>query len=98
MKTKLAYSKSCSDSIYAHIYSALRSRAGEENERLYQESISKCRTPKQIKQKAGYYAGAWQKLFNAWCDNRIPNIAVLQLLPQQHLSFEQCDDLIASWN
>ena len=48
------------------------------------------------KKLAGYYAGPWQLLFNAWCNNRVPNTAVLALLLQQCLSHFQCEEVIAA--
>lgn len=98
MKTNLAYASNCSDSLYSFIYQALQQRSGAENESLYQRAISTCRTPNQKKKMAGYYAGPWQMLFNAWCHNRVPNIAVLPVLPQQCLSSSQCEVLIADWH
>ncbi|CAM7386206.1 hypothetical protein GL381_06125 [Salmonella enterica] len=97
MKTNLAYASNCSDSVYSYIYQALQQRSGAENESLYQQAISSCRTAKQKKKLAGYYAGPWQLLFNAWCNNRVPNIAVLALLLQQCLSHFQCEEVIAAW-
>lgn len=47
MKTSLAYASNCSDSLYSFIYKALQQRSGAENESLYQQAISACRTPKQ---------------------------------------------------
>ncbi len=49
------------------------------------------------KKLAGYYAGPWQLLFNAWCNNGVPNTAVLALLLQQCLSHFQCEEVIAAW-
>jgi len=98
MKTNLAYASNCSDSLYSFIYQALQQRSGAENESLYQQAISACRTPNQKKKMAGYYAGPWQMLFNAWYHNRVPNIAVLPVLPQQCLSSSQCEVLIADWH
>ncbi|EPE9477968.1 hypothetical protein ACSOR2_004576 [Escherichia coli] len=46
----------------------------------------------------GYYAGPWQMLFNAWCHNRVPNIAVLPVLAQQCFSSLQCEELSANWH
>lgn len=60
MKTSLAYASNCSDALYSFIYKALQQRSGAENESLYQQAISACRTPKQKKKMAGYYAGPWQ--------------------------------------
>ncbi|MGB3251590.1 hypothetical protein [Buttiauxella gaviniae] len=97
MKSKLAYSSTCSESLYDYLYRKLQHRSAEENQSLYNEAISKCRTQKQIKKKAGCYSGAWQKLFNAWCENRIPNIVAITLLGQQFLTASQCDDVIAFW-
>nr|WP_015059506.1 hypothetical protein [Salmonella enterica]AFG20634.1 hypothetical protein pSH111_227_193 [Salmonella enterica subsp. enterica serovar Heidelberg] len=68
MKKQLAYASNCSDSLYSYIYRTLQKRAGDENESLYQQAISRCRTAKQKKKLAGYYAGPWQLLFNAWCN------------------------------
>ncbi|CAM7109544.1 TPA: hypothetical protein JLP25_004642 [Escherichia coli] len=98
MKTGLAYASNCSDSLYSFIYQTLQQRSVKENESLYQQAISACRSPKQKKKMAGYYAGSWQKLFNAWCHNRVPNIAVLPVLAQQCLSSLQCEELFADWN
>ncbi|HED2456522.1 TPA: hypothetical protein R4Y41_004733 [Citrobacter freundii] len=102
MKTSLAYASNCSDSLYSFIYKALQQRSGAENESLYQQAISACRTPKQKKKMAGYYAGPWQMLFNAWCYNRLPNIAVLPVLAQQCLSFKEntkiCESTLSSFN
>ncbi|EOD9019721.1 hypothetical protein ACJ5XR_004205 [Enterobacter hormaechei] len=97
MKTNLAYASNCSDSVYTYIYQALQQRSGAENESLYQQAISSCCTDKQKKKLAGYYAGPWQLLFNAWCNNRVPNTAVLALLLQQCLSHFQCEEVIAAW-
>ncbi|WP_240329402.1 hypothetical protein, partial [Enterobacter hormaechei] len=97
MKTNLAYASNCSDSVYSYIYQALQQRSGAENESLYQQAISSCCTDKQKKKLAGYYAGPWQLLFNAWCNNRVPNTAVLALLLQQCLSHFQCEEVIAAW-
>lgn len=47
MKTSLAYASNCSDALYSFIYKALQQRSGAENESLYQQAISACRTPKQ---------------------------------------------------
>ncbi|EAR9940411.1 hypothetical protein FAM88_11050 [Salmonella enterica] len=97
MKKQLAYASNCSDSLYSYIYRTLQKRAGDENESLFQQAISRCRTAKQKKKLAGYYAGPWQLLFNAWCNNRVPNTAVLALLLQQCLSHFQCEEVIAAW-
>lgn len=47
MKKQLAYASNCSDSLYSYIYRTLQKRAGDENESLYQQAISRCRTAKQ---------------------------------------------------
>lgn len=98
MKTNLAYASNCSDSLYSFIYLALQQRSGTENESLYQQAISACHTPKQKMKMGGYYASPWQMLFNAWCHNRVPNIAVLPVLAQQCFSSLQCEELIANWH
>jgi hypothetical protein len=61
--------------------------------RLFQRAVLRSK-----KKMAGYYAGPWQMLFNAWCYNRLPNIAVLPVLAQQCLSLLQCEELIADWH
>ncbi|WP_250145385.1 hypothetical protein ACM425_24750 (plasmid) [Escherichia coli] len=50
MKKQLAYASNCSDSLYSYIYRTLQKRAGDENESLYQQAISRCRTAKQKKE------------------------------------------------
>lgn len=53
MKKQLAYASNCSDSLYSYIYRTLQKRAGDENESLYQQAISSCRTAKQKKKLPG---------------------------------------------
>ena len=68
------------DGTYSAIYTALMERAATENEGLYQAAIAKCKTKRQRASKAGYYAGRWQQLFDAWLNKKIGNLRVRECL------------------
>ncbi len=95
--TSLARANTSSEEIFNTLYDQLHHRAAGENESLYQQALAQCRTPTQRKEMAGYYAGAWQKLFSAWTESKIPNVIALKALGHQSLSVDFCDDLIAYW-
>jgi len=95
--TPLVRANTSSEAIFNMLYDQLQHRAARENESLYQQALAQCRTHAQRKTMAGYYAGAWQKLFSAWTSSKIPNVIALQVLGHQSLSVDFCDDLIAYW-
>jgi len=97
MKTTLTYAGNASDAEYRVIYRALQRLSAAENESLYQLAITSCQTQKQIQAKAGRYAGVWQAVFNAWCENRLPNVAVRPLLFRPVLSTMAFDQLMTRW-
>ena len=76
----LAYARDASESLFDYIYVNLQSKSSTENQALYLQAIAKCKTQKQRKQKAGYYAGKWQRLFDKWVNNQIENTFVLESL------------------
>jgi hypothetical protein len=96
MKKQLAYASNCSDCLYSYIYRTLQKRAGDENESLYQQAISSCRTAKQKRNWPGIMP-VHGSCYSTWCNNRVPNTAVLALLLQQCLSHFQCEEVIAAW-
>ncbi|UKS49876.1 hypothetical protein [Klebsiella michiganensis] len=70
MKKQLAYASNCSDSLYSYIYRTLQKRAGDENESLYQQAISRCRTAKEgaNKQVISSQADSLIKISRIWAD------------------------------
>jgi len=68
------------DGTYGAIYTALMERAKAENEGLYRAAIAKCKNKRQRESKAGYYAGRWQQLFDAWLNKKIGNLRVRECL------------------
>lgn len=92
--SKLSFAGNCSEKIFNHFYDVLLARSATENEALYQTALSKCSTAKERNKAAGCYSGPWQMLFNAWCQSKVPNLILIQLLKHKSISFEECDHVI----
>lgn len=97
MSTSLTFANDSTDAEYGVIYRALQKLSGAENDSLYQAAIASCTTQKQIRAKAGRYAGVWQEIFNAWCENKLPNVAVIPLLFRPVLTRPAFNQLVERW-
>ncbi len=80
--------------VFIRIFIALCKTGWYENESLFSRPFPAA-VQLNKKKLAGYYAGPWQLLFNAWCNNRVPNTAVLALLLSGAYLF-QCEEVIAA--
>ena len=63
--------RNCTETRFNQLWDALHEKSSAENESLFQQELHRCRSKRQRSKLAGRFAGAWQTLFDAFCEGRV---------------------------
>ena len=87
--------RNCTETRFNHLWDALHEKSSAENESLFQQELHRCRSKRQRSKLAGRFAGAWQTLFDAFCEGRVFCSLLDSVIHQESISEWQVEELIS---
>lgn len=91
----MATARDCSETRFNQLWDVLYEKSRAENNSLYQQALNRCRSKRQRHNLAGRFAGAWQTLFDAFCEGRVFCALLDTVLKQESISEWQVEELIS---
>ncbi|EPO2769575.1 hypothetical protein ACT7V1_001196 [Salmonella enterica subsp. enterica] len=87
--------RNCSETRFNQLWDVLHEKSRAENESLFQQALKRCRSKRQRDKLAGRFAGAWQILFDAFCEGRVFCSLLDSVIQQESISEWQAEELIS---